>query len=76
MVDGSAYVNIESSWAPRLAKQSYKSIRSVQAHKTLWSNAYRIAITVLSPCSWIPSEFIAMTVGRAVFVEFVGNVNF
>ena len=75
MVDYSKYVNIESSWAPRLAKQTYKSIRSVQAHKELWSNACRIVIIVLFSCSWIPSEFIAMTVGRAAFVEFVRNFN-
>jgi len=33
MVDCSTYVNIESSWAPCIAKQSYVSIHSAQVHK-------------------------------------------
>jgi hypothetical protein len=33
MIDGSTYVTIDSPSVTRLAKQSYRSIHSVQAHK-------------------------------------------
>jgi hypothetical protein len=33
VIDGSTYDTIDSSLTTRLAKQSYKSIHSVQAHK-------------------------------------------
>jgi hypothetical protein len=58
MVDGSTCVIIGSSWAPLLAKQSYKSIHSVQFHKKLWSNLCHLLLLFFFRAAEFPANLL------------------